>query len=139
MTHSLEKVVVRRGADVGSDHHLLLGKIKMHLRKALKRLESTRTKYHTARLRDQGVQKKFSLTLRNRSQTLGHIGDGLKNNWNAFRDIIIQTSADVLGTKTRSDKDWIKLDTWREELLNRKKKPKCKIRTSYSQIQQRIF
>ena len=121
MTHSLEKVVVRRGADVGSDHHLLLGKIKMHLRKALKRSESTRTKYHTARLRDPGVQKKFSLTLRKRSQTLGHIGDGLKNNWNAFRDIIIQTSADVLGTKTRSDKDWIKLDTWGEELLNRKK------------------
>ena len=96
----------------------------MHLRKALKRSEPTRTKYHTARLRDPGVQKKFSLTLRNRSQTLGHIGDGLKNKWNAFRDITIQTSADVLGTKTRSDKDWIKLDTWK--LINKRRTLKQK-------------
>ena len=58
----------------------------MHLRKALKRSEPTRTKYYTARLRDPGVQKKFSLTLRNRFQTLGDVGDGLENNWNAFRD-----------------------------------------------------
>ena len=53
------------------------------------------------------------MTLRNRFQTLGHVEDGLENNWNAFRDIIIQTIADVLGTKTRSDKDWIQLDTWK--------------------------
>ena len=53
------------------------------------------------------------MTLRNRFQTLGHVGDGLENNWNAFRDIIIQTSADVFGTKTKSDKDWIQLDTWK--------------------------
>ena len=66
-----------------------------------------RTKYHTARLRDPGVQKKFSLTLRNRFQILRDVGE---NNWNAFRNIIIQTSADVFGTKTRSDKDWIQLD-----------------------------
>ena len=100
------------GADVGSDHHILLGKIKMHLRKALKRSEPTRTNVplHTAKLRDPGVQKKFSLTPRNRFQTLWDIGDGFENNWNAFRDIIKQTSADVLGTKTRSDKDWIQLD-----------------------------
>ena len=105
----------------------------------MKRSEPTRTKYHTARLRDPGVQKKFSLTLRNRFQTLGNVGDGLENNWNAFRDIIIQTSADVLGTKTRSDK---KPDT--TKLMNKtrtikQKKTKCKIRKSYSQIQQRIL
>ena len=95
----------------------------MHLRKALKRSELTRTNVPYTRLRDPGVQKKFSLTPRTRFQTLvWDIGDGFENNWNAFRDIIIQISADVLGTKTRSDKDWIQLDTWtREELLNRKK------------------
>ncbi|XP_056017289.1 craniofacial development protein 2-like [Ostrea edulis] len=123
--HSLKNVIVRRGADVGSGHHLLLPKIRIHLRKAVKRSETTRIKYHTARLRDPGIQKKFSLTLRNRFQTLGDIGEGLENNWNAFRDSIIQTSADVLGTKTRSDKDWIQLDTWKlidkRKLLKQKK------------------
>lgn len=34
--HSLENVVVKRGADVGSDHHLLLAKVKLHLKKAEK-------------------------------------------------------------------------------------------------------
>lgn len=58
--HSLHDVIVRRGADVGSDHHLLLAKIKLHLRKAQTNVKSTQTqRFNTAQLKDPKISKKI--------------------------------------------------------------------------------
>ncbi|XP_060579659.1 craniofacial development protein 2-like [Ruditapes philippinarum] len=60
--HSLENVVVRSGADVACDHHLLLAKVRAHLRKNTKKPETPRKRYNTARLKDPAPQKKKNLS-----------------------------------------------------------------------------
>ena len=51
---SLMDVCVKRGADCGSDHHLLLGKIKLELRKVV-RPQNNRKAYNTHRLNDKNL------------------------------------------------------------------------------------
>lgn len=103
----LENVIVRWGADVGSDHHLLQPKTRINPRKAIKWSEPRRIKCRIARLKDPGIKKNFSLTLRYRLQTLGDVGVGLENNWSAFR----RHHTNIICTKTRSDKDRTQLNT----------------------------
>ena len=66
---SLQDTRVKRSADVGSDHHLVVAEVKMKLL-ALKKPRSTRRKYCTYRLRDQGVREEFFITLANRYDAL---------------------------------------------------------------------
>ena len=58
-----------RGADVSSDHHLLMTTVKLRL-KRFTTANSTRTKYNFGLLRDKGTQAAFQISLSNRFQPL---------------------------------------------------------------------
>ena len=64
-----QDVRVRRGADVPSDHHLLLTTVRLRLKKNIT-ASNQRTKFNVGLLRDQSVQEKFSIDLSNRFQPL---------------------------------------------------------------------
>ena len=66
---SWQDVRVMRGADVSSDHHLLMTTVKLRL-KRLTTANSTRTKYNVGLLRDKDTQAAFQISLSNRFQPL---------------------------------------------------------------------
>jgi len=69
---SLIDVTVRRGADAGSDHHLVTAKVRLKLRIAGPNKHTT-PRYDISRLQDPRVKNAFVLQLRNRFQALNNI------------------------------------------------------------------
>ncbi|XP_071484953.1 craniofacial development protein 2-like [Diadema antillarum] len=66
---SLQDMRVRRGADVGIDHPLVVADIKLKLKRA-ERQQIPRRRFDFDRLRDPKVKSAFTLELRNRFQAL---------------------------------------------------------------------
>ena len=66
---SLPDVRVKRGADVGCDHHLVTAFIKLKLRSASRRMTAQRH-FDTEKLHDPKVKSAFSLQVKNRLQAL---------------------------------------------------------------------
>lgn len=66
---SLQDVRVLRGADVGSDHHLLMAKVRLKISK-VRKAESGRVRFEVSKLKDLEVRNAFKLALHNRSEGL---------------------------------------------------------------------
>ena len=60
---SIQDVRVQRGADVASDHHLLIATIKMKLKKNPVEATTERRKFNSILLKDQETREKFKLSL----------------------------------------------------------------------------
>ncbi|KAK2164497.1 hypothetical protein NP493_1413g00067 [Ridgeia piscesae] len=105
---SMQDVRVQRGADAASDHHLMLARMKMKLKKRdVKR--STRTQYNVDFLKDRVTTETFRFTVRNKHEALQDLLDegnmDIDTQWQQIKEI-----------------DEEQLKRWREhfeELLNR--------------------
>ena len=64
---SLQDVRVYTGADWGSDHNMMVGEIKLKLRKVMKRIEGGR-RIDSNTLRDARTKDRFKIELNNRFQ-----------------------------------------------------------------------
>lgn len=67
---SLQDVRVRRGADVASDHHLLVTRIKLKLKRNWTGETNNRQRYNTLPLNEIAGLEVFKITLANKLQTL---------------------------------------------------------------------
>lgn len=88
-----------RGADVGSDHHLLVATLKLKLKRCHAR-QQARTKYNVTHLRDPSVAEAFQINLRNRFQVLEDIKDEdgtIDTLWELLKSSWISTCEDTLG------------------------------------------
>ena len=93
--HSLLAVRVRRGADAGSDHHLLTAKIQLKL-KWMKHREE-RVKFNTQQFQDIGTSELYKVALHNRYQALEietpskveEIWKGLKTLWKDTCKVVV--------------------------------------------------
>ncbi|CAG2254474.1 unnamed protein product [Mytilus edulis] len=104
---SLQDVRVMRGADISSDHHLIIAKVKIKLAKGTK-VEQKRIKYNVEKLKDLHLKDQFQIELRNRFEVLKDGPDlDINNEWEVGRDIIKEVCEDVLGRKTNKKKDWM--------------------------------
>ena len=105
---SLEDVVVRRGADVGSDHHMLMATLKLRLRKYGTRAGTMRTKFQV-NLLEADKKGEFQLQLRNRFQILADLGEDteVETHWKKVKEVFTTTCKEVLGEKKREHKEWI--------------------------------
>ncbi|EDO46312.1 predicted protein, partial [Nematostella vectensis] len=65
---SLQDVRVKRGADVASDHHLLVARLKLKLKKNWTGGSSKRQRYNTITLKDSKKKEEFKVTLSNKFQ-----------------------------------------------------------------------
>lgn len=63
---SLQDVRARRGADIASDHHLLVAKVQLKLKRKFTGEKNQRQKFNTALLRDPGLAEEFKNTLKNK-------------------------------------------------------------------------
>ncbi|XP_018644623.1 hypothetical protein Smp_120330 [Schistosoma mansoni] len=111
----MEDVRTRRGADIASDHHLLVAKMKLKLRKHWTTARTTSQKFNTAFLRDADKLNKFNIALSNRFEAFHDLlnGEGttMGSNWKGIKEAIVSTCQEVLGQKKHHHKKWITVGT----------------------------
>jgi hypothetical protein len=107
---SLEDVRVKRGADVASDHHLVLATVKLRLKRHTQPA-STRTRYNVDFLRDKGTQEQFRVAISNRFQVLQDLFEDpdadSETTWQHAKRLWVDTCEETLGKKTTQHKDWM--------------------------------
>ena len=135
-------VRVMRGADVSSDHHLLLTSVRLRLKRYPKE-SHTRTKYNVGKLRDQDTRAAFQISLSNRFQPLQELmeGDGMdiETHWKHTKMIWQDTCQEILGKEKKHQKEWISMSTIQKLEVRKEKKSAVNIsrtRASRARAQQ---
>ena len=122
---SLLDVKVRRGSDAGSDHHLLIAKIRLKLR-ATPTIKQRHRVFDVNKLRAPEVKQEFTNELRNRFSALetedGEDQDIVETKWDNIIRVYKDTAKNVLGFRKKKDKQWITPETWRKIDERRKAK-----------------
>ena len=108
---SLQDVRVKRGAGVASDHHLLVARVRLKLKKNWTGKATSRQRYDIYSLQKNATElQSFKITLSNRFQALQK-EDNIQTSWKAIKYAVISTCQDVLGTVKHHHKEWISTET----------------------------
>ena len=109
---SCQDVRVMRGADIPSDHHLLVITVKLCLKKHATATTS-RTRYNLGLLRNREVKAQFQLKLSNSFQPLQELEyeTNIEGMWEDTKKLWLDTCEEVFGRKKTQHKDWISADT----------------------------
>ncbi|VDP03466.1 unnamed protein product, partial [Schistosoma margrebowiei] len=112
---TIEDVRTKRGADIASDHHLLVAKMKLKLKKHRIMGRTISQKFNTAFLQDTNNLNKFKIDLSNKLQAFHDLLNGertaVESNWKVIKEVITSTCHEVLGHKKHHHKEWITVDT----------------------------
>ncbi|XP_073714068.1 uncharacterized protein [Misgurnus anguillicaudatus] len=122
---SLQDVRAKRGADVASDHHLVVARLKLQLKKEWMATTAQRHKYNTCFLRDTHKLEEFRVALSNKFQILQEVEeeeDTVDNRWKRVKETITTTCSDVLGPSKCQHKEWLSTETLRKIQERKKKK-----------------
>ncbi|VDO89604.1 unnamed protein product, partial [Schistosoma margrebowiei] len=117
---TLEDERTRRGADVASDHHLVVANLKLKLKKNWTSGQTALQRVNTAFLRDTDKLNEFKIALNNRLQALQDLlkeETSMEDNWKGIKEALTLTCQEVLGLKKCHHKEWIstkKLDKIKE-------------------------
>ena len=148
---SWQDVRVMRGADMSSDHHLLMTTVRLHL-KRFTTAYSTRTKYNAGLLRDKDTQAAFQISLSNRFQPLQELIEDdetdFETQWGHCKKLWHNTCEEVLGKEKTQHKEWISADTihkletrreWKTVLNNsRTRAVKAKAQEEYTTVDREV-
>ena len=92
-----------RGADVGSDHRLLLffSRMKPKLSRTSTQSENQRKVYDTTLLKDETKQHEFRVTLNNRFQAFEKLieEETAEEKWKVIKEAVTSSCQQVLGPK----------------------------------------
>ena len=106
---SLHDVRSKRGADCYSDHHLVIAKIKLKLKK-MPSENTYRKKFNVKRLKDANTKETFELEIQNRFAILENevnVDQDVNMLWNDTKKIYEETCESILGTNRRQEDAWI--------------------------------
>merc|ERR1711874_757002 len=138
---SMEDVRVYRGADVGSDHNLVMGKFKLKLKRigGANGNQEKRIKYNTQFLASRDTQEKFKLALKNRLQPLSELIEeeqmGVQEHWTSIKELYNSACKEEIGTRERKHKEWISKESI--EKIQQRKEKKTKLNTSKTRLAKR--
>ncbi|CAH8469021.1 unnamed protein product [Schistosoma curassoni] len=122
---TMEDVRTRRGADVASDHHLVVANLKLKLKKNWTSGQTTIQRFNTAFLRDTVKLNEFKIALNNRFQALQDLlkeeETTMEDNWKGIKEALTSTCQEVLGLKKYHHKEWISTETL-DKIKERKNK-----------------
>ena len=117
---ALKDVRVCRGADVGSDHHLVKGKVQLKLKKLGK--HNPVKPFAIEKLKEVQTSTQFQLKLSNKFQALDKAGD-YEEQWAMFREAVVSVAEEQLGRRRAKRSElWIQEHTW--ILIDERKKIK---------------
>jgi hypothetical protein len=113
----MQDVRVARGADVGSDQHLVVIKLRLKLKRNANK-EQPRVRYDITTLSNPQTREEFQLALRNRFDILAEplepeavVQSPAENSWEQIKNTFNTTCEQVLGRKRRCNKEWISQET----------------------------
>ena len=136
---SLKDVHTCRGADAGSDHYLVVSRIKLCLRKVPIK-HDRQMRYNIARLKHEDTQKAFVLEVKNQFQKLSTDEldyPSVEERWNQIKATYCTAAESALGYLKSTDKTWLTRETWRR--IEERKTIKSKIlNTKSKRIQERL-
>jgi hypothetical protein len=97
----------KRGADVGSDHHLVMAKIKLKIASNRnKKMDMKSKRINVQKSNIPEIKEQFRLEIRNRFSILEAVtGMGnINQKWTQVKDVLIETTEKSLGFKERNRK-----------------------------------
>ena len=102
MKRTVNDVRVIRGAEIGSDHHLVVMKVKLtkrpHKRREVKQGEYRRQYLKRWKLKEEGVRWIFSVRLERKLDRAKHWkSSNVEEAWGKFKKNIMETAAEVCG------------------------------------------
>jgi len=108
---SLQDVRAMRGADIHSDHQLVIATFQIKPA-AVKHTRNKRRKFNIGRLRDTDTRNTFNETLQlnlPNSET-----STMDQKWKQIEEAYLETATSVLGYQDTTRKPWIRDDTWKK-------------------------
>ena len=115
---SLQDVGARRGADVGSDHHLVTATLKLKLRRNGPG-KARQQKFDVKKLKEPRAKSTFTLQLKNKFKALADAekytppgASDINTMWEQIRKTYTQTSETCLRRRQKKRKELITADTW---------------------------
>lgn len=105
-----------RGAEVNSEHHLVIAKIRLKLKKAVISNTSTREIIDIKLLNNSNMQRRLCIELRRRFSVLENQEQNeqtnLQNQWKNIKQVCQQTAEKIIEYRKRNDKQWLSQSTW---------------------------
>jgi hypothetical protein len=113
----------KRGADVGSDHHLLAATLRINMKRVIKwnTSISTRRKFNIEKLQDKDVEKKLVQTIQNKIEN-GNSNEviDVESRWTGIKSALQRSCEEILGQVRKESKEFMSPDTWKKgNKLNR--------------------
>uniref|UniRef100_A0A2C9K8L8 Uncharacterized protein n=1 Tax=Biomphalaria glabrata TaxID=6526 RepID=A0A2C9K8L8_BIOGL len=104
----------RRGADIGSYHHLVVAKLKRKLASSKTRINK-RKRFDLDKLHNTQIKKEFQQSLQNRFAVLqlNEAEQSVDKCLQNFKEFITETSNEVLSLNPKKKKQWISDETWK--------------------------
>jgi len=127
---SLLDVRNKRGAETGSDHHMIMGILRIKTQKVIRKTINRR-RYNLKRLEDIECQKTFKTKLQEGASTLRYeVYEGVEEKWERIKTTIQDICENTLGREANTRKDGISDSTWK--MIERRKQTKGKMCATYA-------
>ena len=110
-SNTLLDVRSKRGADINSDHHLVVGTIRIKPTKHGGQNICARKRFDVQKLNCEDTKQKFISTLRE-CPILPQAGRSIEDKWVNIKNRIKQVSEETLGFVNPERKEWITSETW---------------------------
>ena len=126
---TLQDVRVKRGADAATDHHLVVAKLKLKLKRC-RNQTPTNTRFNVPLLNNINKQAEYQLELPNRYGALqDEDTDCIDSTWEKMRDSWQAACKNIVGTRKGNQQEWITAESIqrleerndKKEVLNRSK------------------
>jgi endonuclease/exonuclease/phosphatase family metal-dependent hydrolase len=134
-SNKLQDVRNKRGADIGSDHHLLMGVLCLNTSYVSKTRTHARKKFETAKLNSDAKKEAFSDTLRSKLAENAENVDNIQQKWCHFKNAINETCVSELGYIKNRRQDFISPQTW--SLIERREMLKNVINSAQNSMERR--
>ena len=107
---SLQDVRAYRGADVASDHTLVLAVVSLKLHRSKGR-QARQQRLDSGRLNESLTKQAFAVEVKNRFQVLG---EQQEMTIDGFNQALREAGEKVLGFRRKKKEEWIKEETWKK-------------------------
>ena len=94
------------GADIGSDHDLVLLNFRVRLRRKSK-TKSSRIRFNLDRLKVPGILEAFQATIGGRFSAMLELDDSPERLTANFNSVMVETATNILGFQRRKKKPWV--------------------------------
>jgi hypothetical protein len=130
---SFPYVCTKRGADIGSDHHLVIASVQMKIIANKKKQDIMRRRLDVKKLKNAQLKQDYKMELRNQFEALNHSDDGdIEETWDKIKGIYLENAENISGFREIKKKDCMSEETWTK--IQKRKNIKMMLNRSSTRI-----